>query len=140
LGAVACAVRPITSADVLAVRPLPTAERAAAFARRCITPVGEEEFPTDAFDGAGRQAAGRLLERADPLADLRLAATCPRCGVAWSSIFDVIEFVWEELRSWAVRLLREVHLLACAYGWEEREVLALSAWRRRFYLQQLAAR
>jgi hypothetical protein len=71
----------------------------------------------------------------DPQADLRLALTCPTCGREWAAPFDIATFLWAELDAWAVRVLFEVHLLASAYCWSEADVLALSATRRRFYLE-----
>ncbi len=39
----------------------------------------------------------------------------------------------------AKRLLSEVHALASAYGWSEREILGLSVARREFYLGMVRA-
>lgn len=82
-----------------------------------------------------------LLERmaaADPGADLELELACPACSSSWRSALDIASFLWTELQDWALRVLREVHLLATAYGWSESEILALSPWRRRFYLEMAA--
>lgn len=77
------------------------------------------------------------MEAADPLADFRIALTCPACAHQWNALFDIVSFFWRELDDWAQRTLREVHLLAAAYGWREAEILALSAWRRRAYLEMV---
>jgi hypothetical protein len=53
---------------------------------------------------------------------------------SWDVLFDIVSFFWAEIGAWAQRLLREVHALASAYGWREADILALSAWRRRQYL------
>jgi hypothetical protein len=74
------------------------------------------------------------LEGADPQAEVLLDLCCPACATSWAAPFDVASFVWEELDSRAVRTLVEVDLLARAYGWREPDVLALSPWRRRRYL------
>jgi hypothetical protein len=42
--------------------------------------------------------------------------------------------LWREIESMAGRLLRDVHALASAYGWHEKDILALSPVRRQFYL------
>lgn len=78
-------------------------------------------------------AAARMAE-ADPQADIRLALGCPACGAAWEEQFDPVSFIWQELDAWALRLVRDVHELASAYGWSEEEVLALPPARRRLYL------
>jgi hypothetical protein len=36
-------------------------------------------------------------------------------------------------------VLREVHILASAYGWREDDILAMSPARRRIYLEMLRA-
>ncbi len=74
------------------------------------------------------------MAAADPQADVQLALNCPRCGHAWELTFDIVSFFWQELNGWADRLLHDVHILALTYGWNERDILALSEWRRQYYL------
>lgn len=85
------------------------------------------------------EAAMARLAEADPQADVELSLTCPGCGHGWLAGFDITTFFWREIEAWALRTLREVHVLASAYGWAEREILALSAWRRSAYLQLVGA-
>ena len=47
---------------------------------------------------------------------------------------DILSFLWAEVDSLAKRLLCDVHILAWAYGWREKDILALSEFRRRYYL------
>jgi hypothetical protein len=75
------------------------------------------------------------MAEVDPQADIRLALACPECAYQWEVTFDIVSFLWLELHAWACRILSEVHVLASAYGWRERDVMALSPVRRRFYLQ-----
>jgi hypothetical protein len=84
-------------------------------------------------------AVMRALEEADPCADLAVALTCPECAHAWNAPFDVAAFVWEEIDVRARRFLDEVHVLACAYGWTEAEILRLSEARRSAYLERVLA-
>ncbi|HUD55174.1 MAG TPA: hypothetical protein VMR02_08095 [Terracidiphilus sp.] len=44
-----------------------------------------------------------------------------------------------QIEARARRLLYEVHTLAAAYGWSEREILSLSAPRRALYLEMVRA-
>ncbi|MEM9118712.1 MAG: phage baseplate protein [Cyanobacteria bacterium P01_F01_bin.56] len=74
---------------------------------------------------------------ADPQAEIKLAVTCPGCGHAWKSVFDIVAYFWEELNVWALRLLREVHILASAYGWREADILAMHPYRRQLYLEMV---
>ena len=82
--------------------------------------------------------AGRLAE-ADPQADIELNVCCPFCGKSWDVAFDIMSFFWNEIEAWACRVLHEVHTLAGAYGWSERDVLGLSATRRQMYLEMVSA-
>jgi hypothetical protein len=78
------------------------------------------------------------LEVADPIADLRLAVSCEACGHAWDTTLDAGALLWDEVRRHAEGLLGQVAALARAYGWTERDVLALSPRRRAAYLGMLA--
>jgi hypothetical protein len=80
-------------------------------------------------------AVAAALADAEPLAHVELPITCDACGATWSRPLDIDAYLWRELDSWAVGLLGEIHALATAYGWTEREVLALSPRRRRRYLE-----
>ena len=84
-------------------------------------------------------AIGEQLLHLDPQAEVQLALQCPACKYSWSVLFDITTFVWAEISSLARRLLREVHLLATAYGWHEADILAMSAIRRQFYLELVAS-
>jgi hypothetical protein len=75
------------------------------------------------------------MERADPQANVQLDLTCTDCGHRWLATFDITSYLWGEIENWASRILREVHWLASAYSWHEADILALSAERRRLYLE-----
>jgi uncharacterized protein (UPF0212 family) len=81
------------------------------------------------------QAVAERMAAADPQGDVQLALQCPACGHAWQAVFDIVSFFWTEVDAWARVLLREIHVLASAYGWREADILALSPWRRRSYLE-----
>lgn len=67
-------------------------------------------------------------------AEIGIALICPDCQYRWNELFDIVSFFWTEIDAWARRLLREVHVLASAYGWSERDILSLSPTRRQIYL------
>jgi hypothetical protein len=73
----------------------------------------------------------------DPQADIELALKCPGCEHAWTATFEILDYFWREIESWKQRILQEVHRLARAYGWGERDILQMSAWRRRSYLEMI---
>jgi hypothetical protein len=94
--------------------------------------------PTELAPEAQAVLAARMSQF-DPLADIQFALQCPACNNAWSLALDVPSYLYKEIASLARRLLREVHLLAKAYGWSEDEILALSPTRRRAYLEMVLA-
>jgi hypothetical protein len=104
-------------------------ERCLVSAKRLGSPLTAGELPAAVM----HEAEQRLAE-ADPLSEIRLAASCPACGAGRTVIFDIVSFFWQEIDAWVRRTLREVHTLATAYGWGEREILALSPLRRQCYL------
>lgn len=97
-------------------------------------PVAADELPASVLD-----AVSERMSKGDPLADIQLSVSCPMCQHRWLAAFDIVSFLWREIESLAARLLREVHTLASAYGWAERDILALSPIRRQFYLTTLGA-
>lgn len=79
------------------------------------------------------------MAQVDPQADVELSLCCPGCNHDWLATFDIISFFWSEINAWAYRILREVHVLASAYGWRESDILAMSAQRRQIYLELVEA-
>ncbi len=75
------------------------------------------------------------MRELDPQADVTLDVDCPSCSHAWKEPFDVVSYLWRELRASSRRLLNEIHLLASAYGWTEEQILALSPIRRNAYVE-----
>ena len=91
-----------------------------------------EQLPPEVIEGLTEWMA-----KADPLADIQLALTCPSCMQGWSAGFDIVSFLWTEIEVWAWRILNDVHTLARAYAWRERDILNLSPRRRQFYLERV---
>jgi hypothetical protein len=128
------------SSDLIRISAEPdTTLRERLLLKSCVTAVhrdGErvcvDQLPSAAFDVVEAHMA-----RVDPQADARLEICCPSCDHRWESVFDIVSFFWSEIEAWANRILHEVHVLASAYGWSEREILALSAQRRQFYLEKV---
>ena len=81
------------------------------------------------------QALDIELRRRDVHADLRIRTDCPDCGVTFEAALDPASLYWEELEDRARQLLIDVHRLAVAYGWSERESLGLDPVRRAGYLE-----
>lgn len=98
---------------------------------------GERVGPGDVPDEV-TQAVAQAMEKADPQAEIELSLECSACDHKWQELFDIESFLWQELEAWAARTLHEVHQLAAAYGWNEREILALTPVRRNIYLNLIA--
>jgi hypothetical protein len=93
------------------------------------------EASLDHLPETALQAVADRMAEADPQGEVQLALRCPACSHAWPAVFDIASYFWTEVDAWARGLLREIHVLASAYGWWEGEILALSPWRRRAYLE-----
>jgi hypothetical protein len=101
----------------------------------CRTDAGE----TAAWLDEDVEEIGEKMASADPMAEIRLAFDCAKCGHQWDESLDIVAFVWMQIEARAKRLLMEVHTLARVYGWTERETLSLSETRRRLYLEMVRA-
>jgi hypothetical protein len=97
---------------------------------RCILSPSSEALS----DSVVSEVIDRMAEL-DPLADIRLALTCPSCGHSWTGCFDPASFLWDEIQSWVSGAIHDVHALASAYGWLESDILAIPPGRRRLYLE-----
>lgn len=123
--------RLITSRDLIAVAGLPDARREVI--TRCVTSVSPKD--SAALPDSALGAVSAAMAALDPQAGASVDLDCAVCTRRWSAPFDIASYLWSELNVHAVRVLREVHSLATAYGWTEPEVLAVSPARRRRYLE-----
>jgi len=97
---------------------------------------GAEVAPATLSEPAIAALANQMAAR-DPHATIELDMHCSACDARWLLDFDIESFFWSEIAAQAKRLLREVHLLARAYGWREADILAMSATRRQLYLEMI---
>jgi hypothetical protein len=81
----------------------------------------------------------RAMAAVADAADIELGLTCAACGHAWSAPFDICGYFWEEIEQRVAGLLDDVHRLACVYGWDEQQILAMSDARRAAYLERCDA-
>ncbi len=95
--------------------------------------VSSDALPSDVMDAVAERISG-----IDAQSNIELEMTCPACNHTWISPFDIVAFFWLEISAWAKRMLRDVHTLACAYGWNEETILALSPARRQAYLEMVS--
>jgi hypothetical protein len=129
--------RLLTSDDVGAVADRADGRQArAALLDRCILQIerGGEPMPVSSLPDEWVAALGEHVGHCDPRAETSVVLRCPCCAHAWSVALDMTSLLWEDVDRLARELLAEVHALARAYGWSERDVLALPKARRRAYL------
>ncbi len=131
-------VRPLTSADFLAVEGLSPAEAARELVRRTLTAGDEPPPEVDEVDDDLRAEVAKAVAVADPLAEIKLGFACHACRRAWSETLDIVDLFWKEIESAARRVAWQVHTLAQAYGWTETTILGLTMARRNLYLSMLA--
>jgi hypothetical protein len=98
---------------------------------------GQQPIAVDDLPEAVRHEVAEALQMDDPLLEIGLSLDCPDCGTSWRSRLDLLAFLWQEIEQWGQRMLETVHRLASAYGWSEKDILALSAWRRQQYMERL---
>ena len=128
-----------TSRDLASV----AAERSPAAGRdalleRCIAEVRNaagELLDATALSPRASELVVEQMALLDPQADTRLELTCALCAHRWTAAFDIAAFLWKEVQAWAQRTLRDVYRFARAFGWTERETLALSPMRRQIYME-----
>lgn len=105
--------------------------------QRCILRAENRGHPCE-VDDLPQDLCNLLEERmadTDPQGDVQLSIHCPACDHRWPVPFDMPAYFWSEIQLTAKGLLRDIHALASAYGWKESDILALSATRRRAYLE-----
>ena len=131
--------RLITTRDLLAARTIGATDRGTALARSSVQQATRDGVAIDATDvpDAVLLRLGDAIADADPNAAVTLQLACPACGTKWEASFDIVSFLWRKVAVEAQRLITQVHLLARAYGWRETDVFAMSAVRRRAYLNLL---
>ena len=115
------------------------AGEAPAGVRRLLESCAVGPGPAGPWSEAEIEAIGERMAAADPVAETRPMFRCANCGHEWSINLDIAGFVWEQIVARARRALAEIHVLACAYGWTEAEILSLSEARRARYLEMAQA-
>jgi hypothetical protein len=133
--------RPLNSLDLAACSEVDANEMPQRLFARCLIAAssGGEAISSHQLPDEVAQMAIEHVAKADPQADIAIVISCAACGNSSRESFDVISFFWSEIDAWARRIIREVHMLASAYGWNENEILALSPLRRQFYLEMAGA-
>lgn len=125
-----------TNGDLRAVAARGPQATAADLLERCVEAIegpGAPRAVADLPDDVADEVAAALAA-SDPGAEITAGIECP-CGADWTEIVDIRSILWTELTRWARARMIEVHELASAYGWAERDILEMSPHRRHFYLE-----
>lgn len=88
-----------------------------------------------AFNEADLLAIDAALDAVAPDIADRITATCPECGAATETAIDPLAFALPKSGD----VLRDAHLIARAYGWNEDAILGLPSARRRSYAGMITA-
>lgn len=120
-------LRALTSRDLAAVADLPPEEVPAAMRARA---TGLDAVPPDIAAKVDARLDAREAE-----GELHTKLRCPACSRSWTETLDFVALIWPEVDAAARQLLGDVADLARAFGWTERDVLALSPARRQAYLR-----
>jgi hypothetical protein len=86
------------------------------------------------FDEHDLQLIDEALEAASPDVADTVHATCPACGEDTANRIDPLLFAFPL----EAEILRDIHLIAGAYGWRPHEILALPARHRARYADMIA--
>jgi hypothetical protein len=131
------------SADMIALASEPDCKVAVErLLARCVLDVTHEseQVKTSCLPANVVASIELRMSEIDPQADVEIDITCPGCGIRTRTPFDIVKHLWVELDHWVRTVFREIHAIACAYGWTEGEILALGQTRRRAYLDLIEAR
>jgi hypothetical protein len=148
-------LRPVTTDDLVAVAGVPDPDAAQdLLLALCLAGPGPEAQGRDTrgdvrpgdeepgVEGPDPEVlsteAPERFEELNADAEIQCALDCPACGGHHVHDLDIARFVWREVAVAASRLLAEVHVLASAYGWPERDILRLTPHRRAAYVELVA--
>jgi hypothetical protein len=119
-----------TAADQQSVLGLETDEGASTLLDRCVV-AGDPRDNSELLQAA--------MDEVGPVLDLDLEAACPRCGASEKVRFDIQTYLLRMLASEKRFLVREIHLIAVAYGWGYGEILSLTREDRRAFARLIQA-
>ena len=129
-------VRSPTVRDLVAAAA--DADPRGALVRRCAQRTGPAPVEMASLGADELALVDEALEDLSGLGLITVRAACPDCGEPVAALLDPAALLWQQVQDAAPALLRDVATLAAAFGWSEREILALPAARRRAYLELAA--
>jgi hypothetical protein len=120
--------------DLVAIAGIDNRDLAARhlFERCSLDGPAHDTDPTAAFEEVDERLEALAADRG-----VHFELSCAACGRQSRHPLDPGEFLWGEIVNHAASLLDEVHRLASAYKWPERDILAMSGARRAAYLSRV---
>jgi hypothetical protein len=85
----------------------------------------------DLLSPDAREAFAAAVDEVSAAVELALDLTCPECGKDVEADLDLGAYLLGEFTLPAGTVLRDLHLLAAAYHWPERDIMRLPSPRRR---------
>ncbi len=79
------------------------------------------------------------MDEADPLVNFQCRVGCVECGAENDFSVDLCNVALRMLARQQKQLIVMVHKLASRYHWSEKEIFEIPEWRRREYLELIAA-
>ncbi len=131
-----------TSLDLATIPPSSTPQEARLdLLERCLVAAhrSREEISFEQLSDTELEALEAAVAETDPLGEILVEVECPECELGWRALLDVGGCFWHRLAAVSRRVPYEVHSLASAYGWAERDLLAMAPERRRLYLEMIGA-
>jgi hypothetical protein len=127
-------LRPVSAGDLVAIETLDAPEAAGrVLLAHCVLAV--DGAPPGDLETDFADAVETELARLDPAADIEIGLSCPDCRAEFAVLLDPLSLLISELRLEARRLLGDVAEIARVFHWSERDILAMTPQRRRFYLE-----
>ena len=118
-----------TCADVAELHGLPPEVAERVLEQRCVLALGSGD----------RDALDRAMALAVPRVATELDAECPRCGHFQITPFGIEAFLCAALERERAMVIREVHVLARAYGWSRADILDMARSDRHLYVRLVLA-
>lgn len=96
------------------------------------------ELPTS-LDSEVIRLVDEAMKEADPLVNFFCRVTCAECNSKNEFLLDLCDIALERLKRLQQQMLVSIHKLASRYHWSEQEIFAVPHWRRKVYLDLIAA-
>lgn len=127
-------IRPITGMDEEEILENKNVQKIEKIARSCIVS-SKPNLPNTRLTEDFIIFISSKLEELDPHAHIVLDLICPSCKHSFQSLFNIEDFLYQEIRADKDQLEAEVNWLAMNYHWGLNEVMSLPRNKRKRYVE-----